>query len=318
MENEVRKHGYITLERIFSKDECTLINFEYLPNHINLFSISNIQEIFSYQGDIWLFKPEVIENTSYLELIVEELAHDFGIPCAHYDLATLNHQKGTITKYFKKKDCTYFFGEDLLKEYVEESLKITDVDASLWENALLNHNSLEGIWRSLDYHYRNLENREEVVQYLMNRLVDIFIFDLLTHQKDRHSYNWGIEEANGKIDLQLLYDNEFVFDEIKDLPPLVCEDLEGEDFSFPVSTYSTSEALLEFLEVSDSKYLEKIKNRLSLIQKDNIMSVISRVEKRIGCKIPKNLKSYIENCFKKIVMETTESIQKYTENLRIK
>lgn len=121
-----------------------------------------------------LFKPEVIENASYLELVVGELAHDFGIPCAHYDLVTFNNQKVIITKYFKKKDGTYFFDEGLLTEYVEEVLKITGENTEVWENALLNHNSLDGIWRFLDYHYRNLENRDEVVSHLMNRLVDIF------------------------------------------------------------------------------------------------------------------------------------------------
>ena len=46
MENEIRNHEYIELGRIFQKDECTMIGFEDLPNRINLFSISNIQEFF--------------------------------------------------------------------------------------------------------------------------------------------------------------------------------------------------------------------------------------------------------------------------------
>ena len=98
---------------------------------------------------------------------------------------------------------------------------------------------------------------------------------------------------------------------------MVCEGFDGEDFSFLESTYFISDALLDFLEVSGSKYLEKVEDRLSLIQKDNVTCVISRVEKRIGCRIPKKVRLYIHDCFSDIVIETKEVIQKYKENLRI-
>jgi len=318
MENEFRNDGYIELERIFEKDECTLIDFEDMPEQRNNFSTSSVKTIFSYKGDIWLFRPEFDKNISYIELILEELARDFGIPQAHYDLATLNNKKGNITKYFKKKDCKYLLGEDLLIEYVENGLKISKDNFSIWESAILSHNSLEGIWRALDYHYHHLKNHEEVVEKLMDRLVDIFIFDILTQQKDRHSCNWGIVESEDSIDIQPLYDNEFAFDTIKELPPLVAESLKEEElFCFQYYDHSIEEALLEFLEVSGDEYLEKLQNKIPLIQKENITSVIDRVEERIGCEIPQFMKSHIYDCFLEIVLETEEIIKKYKESLKI-
>lgn len=316
MENEIRKDGYIKLERIFEKDECTLMNLEEISESNEIIAESSIKTVFSYLGEIWLFKQDY-KNTSYIELVLEELAHDFGIPSVHYDLATLNGREGVITKYFKKKDCKYLFGEELLKEYVEEGLKISEDNFSVWDSAVLSHNSLEGIWRALDYRYRNSKNRESIVWHLMSRLVDIFIFDILTHQKDRHSYNWGIVESEGKIDIQPLYDNELAFDDIKELPPLVSESLkEEEPLHFSHYDHSTEEALVEFLEVSGSRYIEKLEEKLPLIQEENIASVISRVEKRIGCEIPQFVKEHIQDCFSDIVLETTETIRKYKESLK--
>jgi len=180
MENEFRNDGYIELEKILKKDECTLINLEDISKLGDMLNRSSIEMAFSYQGEIWLFRKEYGSNVSYIELVMEELAHDFEIPAAHYDLATYNNKKGVITKYFKKRDCKYIFGDDLLKEYVENAIKISSDNFSMWEDSILSHNSLEGIWRSLDYHYRNLENRESLVWHLMSRLVDIFIFDVFS------------------------------------------------------------------------------------------------------------------------------------------
>lgn len=318
MEDECRNNGYIELERIFEKDECTLMDFdEITKSNSDIFDQSSVEMIFSYQDEIWLFKSGPGKGVPYMELVMEELARDFGIPSAHYDLATYNNKKGVITKYFKQKNCKYLFGEDLLTEYVEDALKIFEDDFSTWENAILSHNSLEGIWRSLDYHYRNFKNHESIVWHLMSRLVDIFIFDILTHQKDRHSFNWGVVESDGKIDIQPLYDNEFAFDHRKELPPLVSESLkEDELFNFFYDDYSFEEALLQFLEVSGDRYIEKIREKLPLIQAENILSVISRVEKRIHSKIPEYVKNHILDSFSDIVLETTETIQKYQEGLK--
>lgn len=318
MENELRNNGYIELERIFEKDECTLMDFDEITKlNPDIFDQSSVEIIFSYQDEIWLFRPEAGKRVSYIELVMEELARDFGIPSAHYDLATYNNKKGVITKYFKKKNCKYLFGEDLLTEYVEDALKISEDDFSTWENAILSHNSLEGIWRSLDYHYRNFKNHESIVWHLMSRLLDIFIFDILTHQKDRHSFNWGVVESDGKIDIQPLYDNEFAFDNIKELPPLVSESLkEEEPFYFSDDDHSFEESLLQFLEASGGRYIEKFQEQLPLIKEENILSVISRVEKRIHSKIPEYVKNHILDCFSDIFVETTETIQKYQEGLR--
>ncbi len=319
MENEIRNDGYIELERIFEKDGCTLIDLEEMPKYW-IFEESTIGAFFSYQGEIWLFKPEFefLKNASYIELVLEELAHDFGIPSAHYDLATLNGKKGIITKYFKQKDCQYTLGEELLEDYVYYGLKISQDDFFTLDSAVLTHNSLEGIWRALDYRYRNLKNRESIVWHLMSRLVDIFIFDILTHQEDRHSKNWGIVESKDKIDIQPIYDNELAFNNIKALPSLVSESLKEEElFHFSHYEHAVKDVLLEFLEVSGGRYLEKLQEKLPLIQNENIVSVLSRVENRIGCEIPQDVKSYIQNCFSNIVLETTETIKEYKESLKI-
>ncbi len=44
----------------------------------------------------------------------------------------------------------------------------------------------------------------------MKKIVDIYLFDIITCQSDRHSGNWQIIEFGDNIDICLLYDNECI------------------------------------------------------------------------------------------------------------
>lgn len=320
MQNVKRKNGYIELEKLFRNPECKIIDWKNEAEMKSDLSFSKVQSVFSYLGDIWIYKDSNDENTEYLELIAEELAHDFGIPCAYYDLAILNEQEGNISKYFKSKDRKYIFGEQILGDYVENVLKIDkNADPDFYESAVEAHNSLEGIWRALEYRYQNLENREFVIDNLMNQLINIFIYDIFTGQDDRHSYNWGVVESESNISLQLLYDDESIFNEYVEISPLVSENLYIDELEFFVEEDTpSSKALREFIEVSSGEYLERIKSKIPLIETENINRIITRVEKKIHYPIPNNVKEYIRTSFSNILKNILGVIQDYEERLKLK
>ena len=54
--------------------------------------------------------------------------------------------------------------------------------------------NLENIWDALYSKYYSLDNYEEIVKKLMDQLVEIFCFDLLTINNDRNPNNLIIAE----------------------------------------------------------------------------------------------------------------------------
>lgn len=146
MKGVARENGYIELEKLFQNSECKLIDWKKDKEMKSTFSCSKVKFIFSYLGDTWIYKDSLYKNNEYLELIAEELAHDFQIPCAYYDLAIFKGMKGNLSRNFKKEGVTYISGDQVLKDYIENCLKISIDDFDIYEDAMNHYNSLEGVW----------------------------------------------------------------------------------------------------------------------------------------------------------------------------
>ena len=131
MKNVKRTNGFIDLDEL-EKDS----NFKIIPwpeGIDNEYCCSNVQFIFSYEDEEFIYKTPEYTCQCYYELIAEELAHDFSIPTTHYDLAYKSGEgKGVISKNFKLANHNYTKGYDLLKDYVKNCLyknkNITDFD----------------------------------------------------------------------------------------------------------------------------------------------------------------------------------------------
>ena len=279
-----RIKGYIDVNKIlqdigvFDKDIKKIINNPIIKCHYNIGNDILIE--FNYNNETYFFKYKE-SSTPYNELIVFELATDFGLSCVKYDLAILLENEGVLTKNYKKKDSNYILGEQILSDYWIQYKQDS------WDTAP--HNNLDDIWDALEYRYQKHSNKNEIIERLMKKIASIFIFDIITCQADRHSLNWEVEERNNFIDIGPLYDNELIF---------TFE--EKNQVSLTINDSSSGDLLTElkaFLKVSDKIFVDLLKEKLWIISEENLKSVFKRIEDKIGYVIPKGEKKYYLNRF---------------------
>ncbi len=154
---------------------------------------------FEYNDETYFFSFDG-RSEEISSLIVEEICKDLEVPCVSYDLAKIGNLRGLVSKNFKKQNAKYILGKDIL---VDAYIK----DISYNEELLL-YNNLEDIWAALEERYSAREDMPAIVEKLMNRIVDMFLIDILTGQADRGPNNWMIVEYDdGSVDLQPLFDN---------------------------------------------------------------------------------------------------------------
>lgn len=226
-------------------------------------------------------KTKISEN--YNELIAEELAKDFKIPCAHYDLAIYNDSTGVISENILNEFDKYISIENILKEYFKD-LEVVD-----------KRNNLEDIWNAIDYKY----NDPVLTKRLMDQLVNIFMFDSLIGNIDRHVDNYGIIENDLGVNFAPLFDNE------KMLSSSIYDGgyslgIDKDDYFFNEIDFEPDRNFLKkFFFVSSSEYIDYYKSKLHIISEENIDKVLKRVEIRTNSEITETLKKQIKDKFNK-------------------
>lgn len=183
-----RINGFIDVDKMLKQLGIEYTNIDSLKNEsrinrINSFHNMFIHLEFDYNGETYFYKYNE-DIPPYSELVAEELAKDYGLPCVSYDLATLNGIKGVISKSYKKSNVNYISANVLLSNTFDRfhDGKCLNIDE---------YNNLDSIWTALDYRYRDRENKVEITHHLMKQIVDIFLFDIITCQSDRSASNWG-------------------------------------------------------------------------------------------------------------------------------
>lgn len=275
-----RKEGFIKVDEILEEIGVdttslnTILNSQLITKEANIFSI-----VFSffYQNQKYYYKCGPFAS-SYNELVCKELAKDYGYPYVDYDLATIKDKKGVISKNFKKENANYITGEELLSDFYKD------------EPFIDRHNNLEDIWDALEYRYRNHPNKRQIVEYLMERIVGIFIFDIIICQNDRHPSNWGIEESENKIDIMPLYDNEKCLS-TNQKNTVVALTM---DTSFVSDLLNTLES---FESVSSKKYTDLLNEKIWIISEENLESIFKRIENQTSYPMPDSIKDYYQNEF---------------------
>lgn len=297
-----RKNGFIDVNKMLQDIGVYETATSDLKNNSKIIDISMYmsQDItfgFDYNGTTYFYKYDE-EIIPYNELVAEELAKDFGLSCIDYDLAILNDKKGVISKNYQKDNVSYINGEDIIIDYYE--CKGLDIDK---------YNNLEAIWDALEYRYKDFPNRKEIVANLMKKIVDIFIFDIITSQRDRHLENWQIIESEKDIDIAPLFDNERILvSEAENIFLLLTieEKISGNLF----------ENLEVFLNVSSADYRNIIKEKMWIISDENLQSVFKRIENKTEYPMPQSEKEYYlrkyQNHRKQLqqVLENNENIRK--------
>ena len=237
-----------------------------LENHRNIYNLD-------FNNKKYFFKTIFNISSIYNELIAEEIAKDYEIPSAHYDLAVLDGNIGVISENFLKDNETYTDMSSILKTIYNDPEDKT------------NHNNLTDIWNALSLIFKD----EKIISDLMEQIVNIFIFDILIANSDRHDENYGIITGT-KTKMSPVYDNNFMLSGIS---------LYDGDYSIKVESNMNEEdnILNTFLSISSLEYTELLESKLWIIEEDNIDKIIKIVEERTNRKIEERFKKNIKRDF---------------------
>lgn len=222
-------------------------------------------------GKKYFYKESVLSDDFglYNELIAEELAKDYQIPCAHYDLAILDGIKGVIS-------------EDIIEnnKYYDVCTLFEDYSKYIGSDC----NSLKNILSMLEIKYDD----PKVIKRLMDQLFNIFIFDILIANGDRRKENLIIIENEDGINFSKLLDNEDM---------MSINSIYHQEYKLVITDYD-KKVVEEFVNSFDKNYIKILEDKLWIISDENIDSVLERVEKRIGAKISDKEKMNIKEKFK--------------------
>lgn len=229
--------------------------------------------------------PEFLYN----ELIAEELAKKLNIPVAHYDIGILNGRPVSLSESFIKDGYTY--------------LPIS----MIIDNR--RNNNLELVWDCLMKKYDDFD----LVAKLMDQLVNVFLFDVVSANSDRHFHNYGILYKDDDINITPLFDNERILDVSR------CIEEQrynlGVDFDSDMFT-SPKNSLNKFLFYSDRRYTERLKSMLWAISSDSVEDILTKVEERVKTPLPESTKKIVRDRFSRNLNMIEESI-KYVESKRL-
>lgn len=241
-------------------------------------------------SDRYYFKETAL---SYNEAIASRVAKFLNIKSVGYDLAMFNGLYGVISLNYKNPENNYVSGTDILDDYYKADKK-TVVQMGLtnsWKERYTGPqyvymNNLEIIWQALENKYS--KNPNVNVGDLLNDLIIQYLFSLLTGQGDRISYNWEIEESEGKVSVVPLYDNETAFLEASTV---------SMSTNFNDVDKTVEESLREFLTISSGEYVNVFLKMFDALTIEQFISIIDDFEKEIGTSMPADKKAYIINNF---------------------
>ena len=241
------------------------------------------------EGEKYYFKDS--ENPLN-EIICYELAKVMGIDAVPYDLAIFKDNYGVISKSYIKENCEYVPGYEILKKYFIDKLDILiemgfDVEAARRNRYggsnspyHVQMNNLEIIWEALAYYFPGKD-----ISRCMKKLVEQFIFSILTGQMDMAAHNWEVEVSNSGINLVDNYDNEFSFNRL-------CQESEIH-VSMHKGKSSLKEVLKAYLRVSSTEYIELFLEKFNLLTDDNIIQVFDTIEKNYNIEISNSKKQRV-------------------------
>ena len=228
---------------------------------------------FLYQGKEYYFKYLKRKDNFLNELLAEIIARAYPIDCCKYYIGYKNNRIGAVSEKF---DTTTFKSMSiLLKDYYKTQF-------------VEFYNNFEDI-DELFYQRFGPETEER----LMKDLVNIFLFDVLIGNPDRHSNNYGIWIKDKKIEFAPLFDNENMLSNIAVFSGTYSIGIDQNDFleHFYFLSKDTTHLLEKFLIIGTKDYYDRLIEKLPLIRKENIKLILSELEEEI--KIEDDLKKKI-------------------------
>lgn len=246
------------------RDSIGAIKIDELINNgcISIIDVyDDIHYKIKYNNNIYYMKKIDNSEKLYNELIAEEVAHDFNIKCAHIDLGIYNGNYYCLSEQIYNNNDKFIPMQKMMDEH---------------------DNNLTYIWNLLEDEYSD----RKLIAKLMDDIVNIFLFDVLIANYDRHVGNYGLIISNNNVSVAPIFDNENMLSIYSIVDGDFCIGMEDRD-------YYESDLFTKFLRLSDDMYLEKIESKLWIIEPNNIENIIKRVESKLESKIDNEIKDKI-------------------------
>lgn len=228
-------------------------------------SASQYRKIFEYHGKKYFYK-HLSERPVYYELIAHKIAERLGIPSAPCYFTKYNHAIGISSEMFDTKN------------YVP----ISDILYETYGNDECIFNNLEDIWYALEKKFD-----EKTTARLMDELTNIFLFDILIGNGDRHSENLGLIIDGNSVKFAPLFDHEY---------SLFVNSINKGIYHMSVSKNDQENSVVKFLKDSDSLYTERLQAMLPVISTESLEEIFLELESE-GVTIPLDIKMSIFDRF---------------------
>lgn len=251
------------------------------------------------EGKEYYFKQT---NAYYRELLCSQLAKMLDIEALDYDLATYNGYIGVISESYRKEGNIYVSGHHILANYYNKDLDTVNemgLEQINWEKDAeapyyFHMNNLMTIWQALEVYYPYAD-----ISYLLDKIINQFIFAILTEQIDKGAQNWEIEESFDNVDVVPLYDNEGAYFGLKDEYGLsMAMSTDYRDYDATII-----EVLRNFLNTSSNEYVELFLNKFNTLDEEMLEKALKNIEIKTGIEIPEKEKSNIYSNFIKHQMK---------------
>ena len=120
----------------------------------------------------------------------------------------VNTNNTEISGQIQSKETIDFSEIENMYEYLNSFIDIYNKDFTEMKNGIIKANNLYDIWSVLEI-YTRINHLDLNIEEFMDSLINMFIFDIITSQGDRHADNWSIIKNNGNNSIKLcpLYDN---------------------------------------------------------------------------------------------------------------
>lgn len=299
LENYRDVEGYINMDEVLSSEDFDILKETRGSQNRDKFWIT--LEDANIMVRTSNLDAENVEYTNYAELIVEELAKQVDIPCAHYDLVKYKGQKGVYTKnVLERKNESLILAKTLLDQ--------TDTD----DDYILTV-SIDDLFKSYNNFRRYDDIQKDQIGKMCLDTAKQAIFETFTMATDSHPENIGyIYYSDGKeksVTLSPLFDNEcsLMLDQPMERIDEMLENrnlleryvqLQNQLIVIPESerdeeNLDWQDMLFYLCDDSDScmEFAEKCSKSL------DIEKAVENVEKRIHTKLPDKLKEYVKVCF---------------------
>lgn len=228
---------------------------------------SNFRE---YNGKIYYCRQSM---TNY-ELIISRVAQFLEIECVNYEAAIINEQLYIVSESFISEKKSFKDGYDIISGY-KKMHNINEI-GSLSEERLNNLCCLSKI----------LFEKYGADSYsMMEKLINIFSFDLIVGYNDRQSPNWGVIETPKNVVLAPMYDGKWSFN--CDNPKLL---VSAED-----KNKSLDDIVCHFLNLASLESINNFENYYNNLDYNQLELIISKVSKtyNVNYDVNKILKNFM-------------------------